>query len=132
MDMIWIAVAGMLYPKSGSANTVTRRQIEDEVNRLFGVALTPVMIDRHLVSFENRMADAKNRERGGSRNRYLFKTADGTTPSREGKFRLYKQTDGTHDGQDKTGPMHPNPMSDQENLSALVVWYKDHYFKSEM
>jgi hypothetical protein len=132
MDMIWIAAASLLYPECGSSNTVTRRQIEAQADKLFGVVLTPVMIDRHLVSLEDRMADVKNPRRGGSRNRYLFKTADGTTPSREGNFRLYKIMDAAHDGQDKTGPTHPAPRSIPTNFLVLIVWYKDHYFRSEI
>jgi hypothetical protein len=47
MDMVWIAVAGLLHPSTASSRTVTRAEIESEVSRLFRVSLTRVMIDKH-------------------------------------------------------------------------------------
>lgn len=130
MDMIWIAVAGLLHPEPSSSKTVTRSQIEAEVLRLFGASITPVMIEKHLVSWEKRQADKADPRRGGSRNRYLFKTGDGATPSRDGTFRLYKAADAGHDGRDKGGPTHPDPQSIDAGYRHLVSWYEQHYFNA--
>jgi hypothetical protein len=131
MDMIWIAVASMIHPSTVSSKTVSREQIETQVAKLFGAALTPVMIEKHLVSWEDRQADKDNLKRGGSRNRYLFKTSDGRTPSREGWFRLYKVSDGVHDGWDKKGPACPNPEKVPKDYRHLIAWYKNQYFNAE-
>lgn len=132
MDMVWIATASLLHPHTASASTVTRGQVEAEVNRLFGpnVEIPRVLIDKHLVSFEDRQADRAIPERGGSRNRYLFKTEDGSTPSRQGRFRLYKASDSMHDGRDKTGPTHPDPVNVDAQHQHLVRWYEDVYFRA--
>jgi hypothetical protein len=132
MDMIWIATANLLHPNVAAASTVTRDQIESEVNRLFGadVRITSVLIDRHLVSFEDRHADRTIPARGGSRNRYLFRTENGHAPSREGRFRLYKTVDGAHDGRDKTGPTHPDPANVDAQHHNLLAWYLDVYARA--
>jgi hypothetical protein len=132
MDMVWIATANLLHPNTASASTVTRDQIESEVNRLFGgnVEIPRVLIDRHLVSFERRQANRAIPERGGSRNRYLFRTADGRAPSRQGRFRLYKSSDAAHDGEDKTGPTHPDPANVDAPHHHLISWYEDVYFRA--
>lgn len=96
--------------------------------RLFGASITPVMIDKHLVSWEDRQADKTDPACGGSRNRYLFKTGNGVTTSPDGRFRLYKASDGEHDGQDKDGPTHPNPESVDPEYRHFLSWYEEQYF----
>lgn len=132
MDMVWVATASLLHPNTASASTVTREQIESEVNRLFGanIDIPRVLIDRHLVSFEDRQADRTIPERGGSRNRYLFRTEDGRLPSRQGRFRLYKAFDATHDGGDKSGPTRPKPTNIDAQHHHLISWYDDIYSRA--
>jgi hypothetical protein len=129
MDMVWLATANLLHPHVESTRTVTRGEIESEVNRLFGadVQITSVLIDRHLVSFEDRHADHAIPARGGSRNRYLFRTENGNAPSRQGRFRLYKAMDGAYDGIDKTGPTHPDPANVDAQRRHLITWYMGVY-----
>jgi hypothetical protein len=55
MDMVWVAVANLLRPDTGSRRTVTREQIESEVSRLFRASIAQTMIDKHLVSALNRI-----------------------------------------------------------------------------
>jgi hypothetical protein len=130
MDMIWIAVASMLHPETSASKTVTRGQIEAHVTKLFAETITPVMIERHLVSFEDRQADKTDPRRGGSRNRYLFRTVDGNLPSRDGRFRIYKQADSKHDGWEKTGPTHPDPAAVAAEYRSLIDWYRRQYVGS--
>lgn len=130
MDMVWVAVASLLHPAANPAATVSRTQIDAQVERLFGASITPVMLTKHLVSSEARMADEANPSRGGSRNRYLFRTTDGQTPSRDGGFRLWKLTDGVHDGWEKTGPTHPDSTAVAPEFRHLVDWYKGQYVAS--
>jgi hypothetical protein len=128
MDMIWIAVATLLYPATSPKTMVTRRQIENKVDNLFGDNIMPVMIERHLVSWVDRQADKAQPSRGGSRNRYLFRTIDGTSPSEMGDFRLYKQMDNQYDGWDKTGRTCPDPTSIPVEYHYLIDWYKTDYY----
>ena len=130
MDMVWVAVARLLHPTTGASRTVKRDAIETEVSRLFGVLITRVMIDKHLVSFEDRQADRNDPRRGGSRNRYLFRTSDGRLPSRDGRFRLYKTADRAHDGNEKDGPMQPDPQNLPEEYRYLINWYEADYSNS--
>ena len=127
MDMIWIAVANLLHPHTSASRTVTRTDIEKEVSRLFDASLTTVMIERHLVSSVDRMADKDQPKRGGSRNRYLFRTASGSTPTQEGRFRLYKNVDSPYDGWEKTGPTHPDPAAVSPEYKPLIEWYLGAY-----
>ena len=127
MDMIWVAAAGLIHPSMTPATTVTRRQIEAKVKALFGASITPVMVERHLVSSEDRLADKADPRRGGSRNRYLFRTSDGVTPSRTGGFRLYKNADRGHDGLEKTGPTHPAREAVDAKYCDLLDWYEARY-----
>ncbi len=127
MDMVWVAVASLLHPEISASRTVTRGEIEAHVTKLFGALLTPVMVERHLVSSIDRMADKDQPKRGGSRNRYLFRTSDGKAPSDNGRFRLYKQIDAGHDGWDKTGPTHPDASAIPPEHSHLVDWYTRQY-----
>lgn len=119
MDMVWVATARLLYPKTAESATVTRTQIQEEVDALFGSSITPVMIDKHLVHSIDRMADKNQPERGGSRNRYLVRNADG--------FRLFKRKDAPKDGWEKTGPTHPNKMKVDQRFINLVDWYESSY-----
>ena len=128
MDMIWIAIARLIYPETALDKVVTRSSIENEVHTLFGETITPVMLAKHLVSWEDRQADNKNPKRGGSRNRYLFRTIDGTTPSTLGEYRLYKACDSLYDGYDKTGKVHPRQADVPPQYHCLVEWYDSHYF----
>ena len=130
MDMVWIAAASTLHPETTSSKTVTRGDIERTVSRLFGTSLTTVMIERHLVSSEDRMADKDQPQRSGSRNRYLFRTVDGRTPSREGRFRLYKLADAKYDGWERTGPTHPDVAVVRPEHRHLVEWYERGYAPS--
>ena len=127
MDMVWVAVAGMLHPETSAAKTVTLGQIEAEVAKLFGASVARVVIEGHLVSWEDRQALQANPQRGGSRNRYLFRTGDGTTPARDGSFRLYKAADSKHDGWEKTGPTHPDAAAVPADYRYLVAWYETRY-----
>lgn len=127
MDMVWIAVANLLHPQTAPSRTVTRADIEREVSRLFGEALTAVMIERHIVSSVDRMADKVQPKRGVSRNRYLFRTATGATPAQDGRFRLYKTADSPYDGWEKTGPTHPDSSAVSPEYRPLIAWYQGEY-----
>ena len=127
MDMAWVAVATLLHPETTSSRTVSRSDIEAQVSKLFGVSLAPVIIERHLVSTVDRMADKDQPRRGGSRNRYLFRTSDGKGPSQDGRFRLYKHIDSGHDGWEKTGPTHPKQSAIPFEHKHLVDWYTQDY-----
>ena len=128
MDMIWIATAKLIYPQTSPSVLVSRRQIEQEVAKLFGKTITPIMVEKHLVSWEDRQADRLHPARGGSRNRYLFRTIDGVSPFKDGRFRLYKQVDSKYDGADKTGRVHPELEGIPEQYHDLVEWYESEYF----
>jgi hypothetical protein len=132
MDMIWIATAMLLHPHLGASRTVPRYSIEKRIGTLFSESITPVMLNKHLVSFEDRQADKNDSRRGGSRNRYLFRTENGSSPSRSGEFRLYKSIDSRHDGQDKIGPTHPDRSVIDIDYHYLLDWHESEYFtKSE-
>ena len=119
--MIWIVVAKSL--RSNINSSLTRTEIQEQVFDLFQVEkIAPVMIEKHLVSSEDRQADKNNPRRGGSRNRYLFRKDDG-------EFRLYKKADGVHDGRDKTGPYHPKIDNLPSEYQVLVAWYMNEYFR---
>ena len=128
MDMIWIAVASLLYPEISPLHLVSRKNIEAQVWRLFSTKITPVMIEQHLVSWVDRQADNNQPNRGGSRNRYLFKTLDGVSPSQKGDFRLYKRVDERYDGRDKTGRTHPDIDVIPSEFRHLCEWFETHYY----
>ncbi len=88
------------------------------------------MIERHLVSSVDRMADKDQPRRGGSRNRYLFRTLDGKMPSYEGRFGLHKQVDARHDGWEKTGPTRPDALAVAPEYRQLIEWYMREYANS--
>ena len=127
MDMVWVAVASLLHPETTALRTVTRSEIESQVLKLFGATLTTVMIERHLVSSEDRMADKEQPQRGGSRNRYLFRTSNGTTPTRDGRFRLNKAADAMYNGWEKTGANHPDLEAVSPEYKPLLEWYGREY-----
>ena len=120
MDMVWVATANLLHPNAEATFTVTRSQIEVEVDRLFGEPITPVMIERHLVNSIDRMADKDQPQRGGSRNRYLVRSGEG--------YRLYKRTDTATDAWNKTGPTHPDRTKIDHQFVDLIDWYEGNYY----
>jgi excisionase family DNA binding protein len=129
MDKIWVALANLIHPQTSQNILMTSRDIVGEVQRIFpGTDITPVMLEKHLVSWEDRMADKKIPARGGSRNRYLFRTDNGSTPSASGDFRLYKRTDAPHDGWEKTGKICPGPNDVLPQYRTLISWHQNHYF----
>jgi hypothetical protein len=121
MDMIWISVASLLYPETDSSKTVARDQIEMQIQRLYNESVTRIMIEKHLAGSEDRQADKSNLSRGGSRNRYLFKTSDGR------RFRLYRASDSKNDGWDKIGPTHPDRSRISDEYHYLLDWYVNEY-----
>ena len=128
MDMIWTATANLIHPKVTLTYLVSEQDIKDEVWRIWKTEITDVMLNRHLVSSENRMADRKNPKRGGVRKRYLFRTENGTKPDRKGNFRLFKKQDAEYDGLDKDGgPECPEIENVDSNYRYLVEWYKNNY-----
>jgi len=127
MDMIWVATAKLIFPATSPSRLVSRMEIEQEVSRLFNAKITPVMVEKHLVSWEDRQADTAVKTRGGSRNRYLFRTTDGLLPSKDGDFRLCKQMDGKYDGVDKTERTNPEISDILEKYHYLVEWYESIY-----
>ena len=120
MDMVWVAVASLLHPRTEANVFVEKSQIDSKVLELFGETITPVMIDKHLVNSEDRQADRANPSRGGSRNRYLVR-------GEHSSFRLYEQRDGESDAWDKTGPTHPDPNNIDPEYRYLVTWYRREY-----
>jgi excisionase family DNA binding protein len=129
MDKIWVALANLIHPQTAQNVLFTIRDILREVQRLFpGTVITPVMLEKHLVSWEDRMADKKIPARGGSRNRYLFRTDNGSTPSANGNYRLYKRIDNPHDGWEKTGKTCPDPNAVLPQYRNLISWYQSQYF----
>ena len=119
MDMVWIAVASCIYPDVRSGRTVSKKAIDDKVKQLFGVKISPAMINQHLVGSVDRQA-RKGGYGGGSRNRYLSK-------GENGEFRLYKNVDSAHDGRDKDGPWCPSKKDIIDQYRYLVAWYEQSY-----
>jgi hypothetical protein len=130
MDKIWVATALLIYPETRSTRLVALDQILMEIDRLFPTEIFPVMVTHHLVSWVNRQADKNNPVRGGSRNRYLFRTKDGITPSGDGNFRLYKRADGNYDGKEKTGKERPGTPEIFQEYRYLLTWHEEVYFPS--
>lgn len=120
MNMVWVAVAKLLYPNTDS--TVTKDDIDTLVYELFQTNITPVMIHSHLVSYIDRQADKNNLQRGGSKNRYLFK-------ENNDRFRLYKKSDEDQDGWDKNGPYCPSINAVPSEYQYLVTWYDTVYLR---
>jgi hypothetical protein len=128
MDMIWTATANLIHSKVASTFLITGHMIKAEVNRIWNVKITHTMLYKHLVSWENRKADKNNPKRGGSRNRYLFRTINGNDPDSKGDFRLYKKQDTQYDGRDKSGPVCPQAPNVDPAYSHLVQWYLTNYY----
>ncbi|RMI12775.1 MAG: hypothetical protein D6681_06370 [Calditrichaeota bacterium] len=129
MDRIWIATASLLYPETSPGRLVSLDEILAEIDRLFPTEITRVMVTHHLVSWVDRQKDRANPSRGGSRNRYLFRTLDGVTPSGTGKFRLYRAGDARYDGQGKTGKTHPQEEDVPAAYRYLLKWYQEEYYQ---
>ncbi|HRJ50065.1 MAG TPA: hypothetical protein PKU91_06010 [Phycisphaerales bacterium] len=130
MDMIWCATASLIHPAMGCVRTVPLDAILAKVASLYGddLKITPVMVTHHLVSWQDRQADQSHPDRGGSRNRYLFRTVDGRTPAPNGDFRLSKSIDHQYDGWDKNGPASPRHDVLNEDARGFVKWFRDQYF----
>ncbi len=131
MDRIWLAVAQLIYPDSSKQVLVNYSQIIQQINSLEPlIQIHPIMVSHHLVSWVDRQADATNPKRGGSRNRYLFRTDDGIKPSCDssGKYRLYKKDDGCYDGWDKTSKTCPDRK--KFPFPELLDWYNETYFSN--
>lgn len=126
MTKFWLATASVVHPAVSTERLVTLSQIQQKHLELFNETL-PQSLEQQLISWKRRYADKNKPTRGGSRNRYLFRTADGYTPSSNGKFRLYKLSDSQHDGTDKTGPTNPGIEDVPPNFEYLVNWYLDAY-----
>ncbi len=120
MDMVWVATANLLHPNTEATFTVTKSQIEAEVDTLFGASITPVLIERHLVNSVDRMADKDQPQRGGSRNRYLVRNGE--------DYRLYKRTDSSTDAWEKTGPTRPDRTKIDPQFIHLLDWYESTYY----
>jgi hypothetical protein len=128
MDRIWVATASLIYPDTSADHLVTIEAILREINRLYPTRITRGMITHHLVSWMNRQADQADPTRGGSRNRYLFRTRDGRTPWGQGDFRLYKEIDGQFDGIEKNGRVRPEENQIPTEYRHLLDWHKNQYF----
>lgn len=126
MTKFWLATASLLHPAVSTERLVTLKQIQQKHSELFNEAL-PQSLEQQLISWKRRYADNNQPTRGGSRNRYLFRTTDGYAPSTNGKFRLYKLSDSQHDGTDKTGPTNPGIGDVDLNFAYLVNWYLNAY-----
>lgn len=127
MDKNWIATATLIYPNTLDTYLVSESQIIEKIDEMFKTEITPIMLEKHLVSFIDRMADKNNLIRGGSRNRYLFRTSDGKNPNSKGNFRLYKNRDQQYDGWDKTGKECPLKKDVDEKYHYLLNWYSQEY-----
>lgn len=123
MDMVWVAVAKLIYPDVSLETKVSKKEIDSEVYQLFQTKITPVMINMHLVNSVDRQADMKEPRRGGSRKRYLVK-------DKNDYFRLYKTSDGINDGWEKTGPFCPAIENVNPEYKNLVIWYEAEYIES--
>ena len=128
-DMIWCAVASLVYPETSSNYLVSEEDLVREVQRLFGATLTPLQYQWHLVSWRDRMANKKTPSRGGCRLRYLFRTKDGQSCDRQGDYRLYRLEDRRYDGRDKDGRTHPEKSSLRPEHGYLVDWYLARYYR---
>ena len=123
MDKIWIAVATLIHPNFRAMVTVSKAEIDAQVHAMFQIEVTPVMITHHLVGSEDRQRDRNNPQRGGSRNRYLTRDANG-------RFRLYRKSDAINDGRDKSGPYCPKAENVCPGHRYLLDWYIACYFAS--
>lgn len=123
MDMVWVAVASLLHPRTGAGVFVRKARIDARVLELFGESVPPVLITHHLVNSVDRQADQVQPSRGGSRNRYLFR-------DESGGYRLYKNVDGNSDAWEKNGPTHPDANNVDAEYADLLTWYENDYATS--
>ena len=119
MNMVWVAVATLIYPDTRLTRLVSKEEIDARVQELFQTDITPVMITHHLVASEDRQRDHRKPRRGGSRNRYLAKQGD--------RYRLYRLSDQPNDGLDKTGPYCPAADHVAADYRYLIQWYRRDY-----
>ena len=120
MDIVWVAVASLLHPKTGADVFVRKAQIDARVSELFDVSIPPVLITHHLVNSVDRQADRADPSRGGSRNRYLFR-------GNGGGYRLYKNSDSSTDGWEKNSRTHPEAGKIDRDYQYLLEWYEQDY-----
>ena len=128
MDKVWVATATLLYSNLSDDKLVSMAEIRRQVVGLFGNEVSPSLIS-HLVSWKKKNLDKISPSRGGSRNRYLFRTQDSSTPSYEGGggYRLYKLADRRFDGEGKDGPICPRVDGIQDDCLYLRTWYLEDY-----
>lgn len=127
MTKHWVATASLLHPATSSEVLVSQDEIQRRHQELFGVPLAQ-SLEQQLISWKPRYADKRVPTRGGSRKRFLFRTSDGHTPDRNGRFRLYKLADSQYGGMDKPlGPTCPSLDEVQEEFHYLVDWYITSY-----
>lgn len=131
MTRYWVATASLLYPDTSPEQLVTLDQIRQKHQELFREALAK-SLEQQLISWKRRYADNEYPTRGGSRNRYLFRTDDGRTPAPLGRFRLYKLIDTDYDGLEKSfGPTCPDREVVQREFHYLIDWYLASYRGTE-
>ncbi len=128
MDKIWVVIALQLHPDIHHTKLVSLDEIRRILKYNFDTEITPIMLTHHLVSWIDRQADRTVPARGGSRNRYLFRSEDGLMPSETGNFRLYKAQDARFDGWDKTGKVRPEPDAIPPEFHHLLDWHQTTYF----
>ncbi|WP_363502386.1 HNH endonuclease [Burkholderia sp. LMU1-1-1.1] len=130
MDKIWVATASLLFPNINANRLVAATEIRQRVQSLFGTDVSAALM-AHLVAWKDRNLDKQSPSRGGSRNRYLFKTSDGAHPSAEGGgYRLYQSADARFDGEGKDGPTCPGVGNISVEYEYLRTWYLDDYLGS--
>lgn len=123
MDMVWVAVASLLHPRTNADVFVRKGQIDASVVELFNESIPSVLITHHLVNSVDRQADRAQPDRGGSRNRYLFR-------GEAGGYRLYKHADRNSDAWEKNGPTHPAAENVNREYAELLSWYENDYVTS--
>lgn len=124
MDKVWIAAA--ILTKEGSA-LFDLDSLKTEYKKLFSEEY-PSSIEQQITSWKRRYFDPNRPTQGGSRNRYLFRTADGETPNNRGNFRLFREADATYDGDEKAGgATHPLKEKIPASYHHLLDWYTSDY-----
>ena len=127
-DRIWVASASLLFPSTSQVRLVSEKDILQEIENLFPINITRIMLTHHLVSWVDRQASTKYVNIGGNRARYLFRSKDGHIPFLEGLFRLYKQQDSQNDGWDKTGKTNLKKEKIPIEYHYLLDWYQKNYY----
>jgi hypothetical protein len=121
MDKTWISVTSLIYPETDSKTGVLSKEVASKMVSMFGTKADSSYLNTHLVSFKDKQCDKNDTSRGGSRNRYLFKTIDG-------KIRLYKNMDMEFDGWDKSGKICPKKEDINSEYHHLLDWYRNQYY----